>query len=116
MAITYTVTNDVTRNPQYEGQYRVVRATVTLSGTYSAAGGFTLTPADFGLNTITEVEPSVFVDSAASPANAVVTYYNPSTGKLVIFWGNAGTASILPEPTGSPTLTNYTGVLRVRGY
>jgi hypothetical protein len=42
-------------------------------------------------------------------SDAVWVSYNRATGKLVYYWGNAGTAGAQPEVTSTTDLTGYAG-------
>lgn len=99
MAHTVTVTTDT-----IEGQNAAVYGSVAFSGTY-ATGGETLTPAEFGLTAIKEVEATV----SSMSTTALVATYSRSTGKLRLV-APAGT-----EVAASASLTGVTVDVRVLG-
>jgi hypothetical protein len=82
MAITYA---DIGRNPQFVGQYRVVRkrATTGASDTY-ATGGFSVSPSDFGLMRITYVN---FMGPFRNGTNALIPFWDEANSKIMLFRG-----------------------------
>lgn len=91
------------RNKHVAGDLIVREVTLTFSGSYSA-GGDALSATDLGLGTI-----EVFVCSGASDGtNALMPYYNHSTGKLQLFTahGTPGATVALIEYTAG-SLTSF---------
>lgn len=70
--------------------------------------GESLTPANVGLRKIEQAIPSgAFID--AGNDNAIIVSYDITEQKLVAVWGNAGTASVLPEVTSTTDVSAYSG-------
>lgn len=90
--------------PTVFGNRKVVFVKITGDSSY-ATPGYSLTAADVGLKKID------FLSSETGAADAgttgVVTKYDYTNSKLQYFWGNAGSASVLPEVTDSTNLSTY---------
>jgi hypothetical protein len=87
--------------------------TVTFDSSYPT-GGEALTAATLGVSgrTLIEVIPhGVFRNTDATLG--IVVSYDYTNSKLVAYWGNAGTASGLPEVTDTTDLSTYSGRLSV---
>jgi hypothetical protein len=84
---------------------------VTLDNSYPTSGE-DFTAADVGF---TELKEVIVHGPFRNGANAVLPVWDPATSKLFVYWGNAGTASILPEVTNTTSLASYTGRVTVRG-
>ena len=86
------------------GGLRAVVVDITYDSSYPT-GGETLTAADVGLGEIlfAQMTPAIKSDTTA----AVLPYYHVATGKIITYWGNAGSASILPETTDTTSLSGY---------
>lgn len=84
---------------------------VTLDSSYPTSGE-DFTAADVGFTTIREV---IVHGPFRNGANAVLVTWDEATSKLFAYWGNAGTASVLPEVTNAQSLASYTGRVTVRG-
>lgn len=97
-----------------EGNKKVRVRTVTFDSSY-ATGGEALTASDFGLRVLTEVRPhGAFRTTDAT--SAVTVSYDHTNAKLVAYWGNAGSASVLPEVTSTTDLSTYSGRVTAVGY
>src|SRR5688500_1663119 len=72
---------------------------VTLDSSYPDDGE-ALTPANVGLKVIEQAIPhGPFIDSGND--NGILVRYDTTEQKLVALWGNAGSASVLPEVTAT---------------
>lgn len=96
------------------GNKRTVDYDITFDSSY-ADDGETLTPANVGLKVIERAIPhGAFID--AGNDNGVLVRYDIAEQKLVALWGNAGTASVLPEVTSTTDLSAYSGRITFEGY
>lgn len=86
------------------GNRKVVFAKVTFDSSYPT-GGESLVPSDLGLKSIDFISDQTAAADAGT--TAIVTKYDYTNQKLQAFWGNAGTASVLPEVTGTTDLQTY---------
>lgn len=86
---------------------------ITFDSSY-ATGGESLTAANVGLRKIYAVFGSVGTVSDGS--TGIVVKYDYTNSKLVALWGNAGTASVLPEVTSTTDLSTYSVRLVFVGY
>lgn len=78
------------------GGLKLTQCTVTGPASY-VAGGFAVTAADFGLGQILEVLPF--------QASGYVAEYIAGTGKILVRWTGATTASILAEITNATDIS-----------
>lgn len=95
------------------GNRRIRVRTITFDSSYPD-NGEPLTPADVGLRAITFVGDTIVRKSDG--ADAVVVTYDYTNQKLIAYWGNAGTASVLPEVTDTTSLNGYVGRFCFHGY
>lgn len=86
------------------GDRRAVIATITFDSSYDT-GGEALVASDFGLTSIDFVLGAVAKNAAGTLGFTVV--YDYTNKKLQAVWGNAGTASVLPEVTSTTDLSLY---------
>ena len=87
---------------------------VTFDSSY-ADDGESLTPADVKLKKIEQAIPhGAFID--AGNDNGIVVHYDVTEQKLVAIWGNAGTASVLPEVTAATDISAYSGRITFVGF
>lgn len=97
-----------------DGNRRRVSFDVTFDSSY-ADDGESLTPANVGLKVIEDAIPhGAFID--AGNDGGVLVRYDVAEQKLVALWGNADTASVLPEVTSTTDLSTYSGRITFRGY
>lgn len=104
MAVTAAVPAGIV-NPLYSlGNLKAVVVDLTYDSSYPTAGE-AFAPATVGLNVIVfaQLTPAIKSDTTA----AVLPYYHVATGKILTFWGNAGSASVLPETTDTTSLSGY---------
>jgi hypothetical protein len=96
------------------GNLRAKTVKVTFDSSYATAGE-AITAANVGLKTIWNViVTGPFYN--ADYTSAVDVRWNRTTGKLVAYWGNAGTASVSPEVSSTTDLSAYNGEIIVLGY
>lgn len=77
--------------------------------------GEALTPATLGMRVVEEFIPhGPFRKSDGS--DAIHVSFDRTNNKLIAYWGNAGTASALPEVTDTTDLSAYSGRVTVIGY
>jgi hypothetical protein len=110
MAVTFTVSSLEKHNA---GDRRLHTGTLTASGT-TTDNGDAVTPALFGLHTITSLNLHPAVDSTSNPENASGLAYIPSTGKIV-FFGGAAAGSPWAALTDGATVTNYAAQFEAYG-
>lgn len=94
------------------GSRRVVTRDITFDDSYPDDGE-ALTPADVGLEVIVYAPPAIAKDTG-NDAGVLVTY-DITNSKLLVLWGNAGTASVLPEPAATTDLAAYSARMRFEG-
>ena len=87
--------------------------TITFDSSYPT-GGESLTAADLGLKSITEIRPHGSFRAAAN-TSAIEVSFDYTNAKLIAFWGNAGTASVQPEVTNTTDLSTYSGRITAVG-
>lgn len=108
-----TLSNVSTANTVW-GNKRVRVYDITFDASY-LDDGESLTPADVGLKVIEQAfGDTVFID--AGNDNGIVVRYDRAEEKLVAVWGNAGTASVMPEVTATTDISAYSGRLTFVGY
>lgn len=111
MALTLTA---VTGAHSVVGNKRERVYDVTFDSSY-ADDGESLTPSDVGLKVIEQAIPhGAFID--AGNDNGILVRYDVAEQKLVAIWGNAGTASVLPEVTAATDVSAYSGRMTFKGY
>jgi hypothetical protein len=93
--------------PYITGNRDVVVRTITFDNNYPT-GGEALTAASFGLKRLDEVRPHGAFRNTDATLGIVVSY-DHTNAKLVAYWGNAGTASGMPEVTDTTDLSTYSG-------
>jgi hypothetical protein len=96
------------------GNRRQVDVDVTFDSS-NPDDGESLTPADVGLKRIeAAVIHGLFLDAGNDAG--ILGHYDISEQKLVPIWGNAGTASVLPEVTAATDISAYSGRITFRGW
>lgn len=97
-----------------DGNKRRRVRTITLDSSYLTAGE-ALIPADVGLRVITEAIPHGAFRNTDGTLGVFVSY-DVTNQKLLAYWGNAGSASGLPEVTSTTDLSTYSGRITFIGY
>jgi len=98
------------------GRLRGYTFDVTFDSSY-LTGGEILSADDVGMVNIVGAF-CVGVRNAAGTAATTynIPIYNPVTGSLQLMWGNAGTASVLPEVTSTTDVSGLTYTIVVIGF
>lgn len=111
MALTVTAVSGTARS---DGNRRRKCFTITFDSSY-ADNGEALSASTLGFRKVEEVIPhGVF--RKADGSDAVFVSYDHTNSKLLAYWGNAGTASAVPEVTDTTDLSGYSGRVTVVGY
>ena len=87
---------------------------ITFDASY-VTGGLSLTPADVGLKVIQQAVPHGLAKPATT-TTAIEVSYDYTNSKLVAYWGNAGTASVIPEVTNATSLATQVVRITFIGY
>lgn len=88
---------------------------VTFDSSYPT-GGESLTASDVGLKKIEQLIVHGPATATVGGTTGVLATYDYTNAKLQAFWGNAGTASVLPEVTDTTTLATQVCRVTVVGY
>lgn len=83
--------------------------TLTFDSSYPT-GGEPLTAADLGFS-----DNATELKVIPVRQGAIIVSYDGANAKLLAYWGNAGTASVLPEVTATTDLSAQTVEVLVRG-
>lgn len=114
MAITLTIANAHPELPALSmGNARARLVNVTWSGTY-VQGGDALTPASVGLSEIFAVFPVAQAESLGANRTETVQF-NPTTGKLAVYFGDATVANTMTEVAAAVTLTGLKASVLIFG-
>lgn len=84
---------------------------ITLDNSYPTSG-YSMAPAVSGYSSIVAITVHGLFRNGT---NAVIGHFDAGTNKLFMFWGNAGTASVLPEVTNATSLASYVGRVTILG-
>ena len=107
-----TTTNTLLRE-NVMGCEKVMDWKIALSGTY-VTGGFSLTPATLGLDTIDFV--STMIDGSTTQTNGVALVAPNLTSNLWLLFGSGANAGdMLSEVGNGDTVTDFTFIARVWG-
>lgn len=90
----------------HEGDRQINLVTITLDSSY-ADDGEALTYSDLGFDQSVDAVAPLGPARSTDGANAVLVSYDHTNSKLIAYWGNAGTASVLPEVTATTNLSTY---------
>lgn len=112
MALTLTA---VANGAYVVGNKKFRTYDVTFDSSYPT-GGESLTPANVGLKKIVQVIGDGTFTATEGGTTGVQVSYDYTNKKLQAFWGNAGTASVAPEVTGTTNLATQVGRLTFIGY
>lgn len=104
----------VTGADHIAGNMRHKVRTITFDSSYPT-GGEPLTAGDLGLKAVFEVRAHGPFRNTGATLGVTVSY-DHANSKLVAYWGNAGTASGLPEVTNTTDLSTYSGRITAVGY
>jgi hypothetical protein len=104
MALTVTVDKQASGSV---GHLKKRVCDITFDSSYATAGE-SLTPADVGLRVVHEaIAHGVFRTSSGT--TGVDVSYDRTNKKLFAYWGNAGSASVIPEVTSTTDLSTFSG-------
>lgn len=104
MAATFAVTGLRKNN---FGNCKANTGTITITGT-PTSNGDAITAAVFGLSNIRRLEFSASIDSTTTPANALLPYYNPVSGKLIAYGVKTTGTDGQPFQQSAGSETGYT--------
>lgn len=105
MAGTITLYDVAQRGMDAWGKYAIAPFSYVGPASY-VTGGETLVPNKAKLGLV-ELMFGGFGIATTGAATAVWFVWNPSTLKIQAFWGNAGSASALPEVDSTTDLSDY---------
>lgn len=88
---------------------------VTFDSSYPT-GGESLTAADVGLKKIEQLIVHGPATATRGGTTGVLATYDYTNSKLQAFWGNAGTASVLPEVTDTTDIATQICRITAIGY
>jgi hypothetical protein len=100
------ITVSVVRRNNFANQRRVI-ADITFDSSYVTAGE-PLAPSDLGMTSINEAVPHGLFRTS-SGTTAIDTSYDRTNNKLFAYWGNAGSASVIPEVSSTTDLSTFSG-------
>lgn len=101
-----------TRGQDVWGHYKNTPFVYTGPAAY-VTGGETIAPNLLKLGTIEWMTNGVGINALATLG--VLFIWNPTTAKLQAFWGNAGSASALPEVAADTVLNGYRALILAFG-
>jgi hypothetical protein len=96
------------------GNKKVRVRTITFDSSYPTAGE-ALSASDLGLKAVQQFIPHGSFRNADGTLGIVVSY-DYTNAKLIAHWGNAGTASGMPEVSSTTDLSAYSGRVTVVGH